>query len=326
MDLSTNYMGLKLRNPIIVSSSKLTSDIQNIKKCADMGAGAIVLKSLFEEQLLADSQKLMDQDDKYFWFPEAVEFINTHSKEQGVKEYLSLISEAKRLTEVPIFGSINCTTSHEWPKFARKLEEAGIDGLELNIAVFPFDAKVSSKEIEDVYVEIVEAVKSYVSVPIAVKIGPCFTNLMQIVSRLSEAGADAVVLFNRFYRPDIDINQEKLMIDNYMSAPEEITQPLRWISLLSNRVKCDLAGNTGIHDAKGIIKMIYSGAAATEICTTLYKNGVGYIDKMVQDLKGWMEEHNFNSIESFKGKIVTKAENLAAFERVQFMKKTLTEH
>ncbi len=325
MDLSTNYMGLKLKNPIIVSSSKLTSDIQNIKKCADMGAGGIVLKSLFEEQLLSDSQRLMDQDDKYFWFPEAVDFINAHSKSQGVKEYLGLINESKRLTDIPILGSINCVSSHEWPKFAKDLEDAGIDGLELNIAIFPFDSRVSSKEIEDRYIEIVEAVKSYVNVPIAVKIGPCFTNLMQIVTRLSEAGADAVVLFNRFYRPDIDINAEKLLIDNYMSAPEEITQPLRWISLLSNKVKCDIAGNTGIHDAEGVVKMLFSGASATEICTTLYKNGVGYIDTMINDLEKWMEDNNHDSVESIKGMISTKAESLAAFERVQFMKKTLTE-
>lgn len=325
MDLSTNYMGLKLKNPIIVSSSKLTSDIQNIKKCADMGAGAIVLKSLFEEQLLSDSQRLMDQDDKYFWFPEAVDFINTHSKAQGVKEYLGLINESKRLTDVPVFGSINCVSAHEWPKFAKNLEDAGIDGLELNIAIFPFDAKVSSKEIEDRYIEIVEAVKSYVQVPIAVKIGPCFTNLMQIVTRLAEAGADAVVLFNRFYRPDIDINGEKLVIDNYMSAPEEITQPLRWVSLLSNKVGCDIAGNTGIHDARGVAKMILSGAAATEICTTLYKNGIGYIDTMINDLEKWMEEKNHDSIEAIKGKIITGSDNLAAFERVQFMRKTLAE-
>ncbi|MFO8130150.1 MAG: dihydroorotate dehydrogenase-like protein [Bacteroidales bacterium] len=325
MDLSTTYMGLKLKNPIIVSSSKLTNNIGNIKKCADQGAGAIVLKSLFEEQLLADADKLMDQDDKYFWFPEAVDFINKYSKEYGVKEYLELIREAKKMTGIPILGSINCSTPNEWPKFAKNLEEAGLDGLELNISIFPFDANVTSKTIEDRYVEIIEAVKAHVSIPVSVKIGACFTNLMQMVSRLSEAGADAVVLFNRYYRPDIDIDTGKIHRDNYFSAPEEITQSLRWVSLLSNKVKCDIAANTGIHNAEGVIKQLYAGASATQICTTLYKNGIGVISSILFDIKNWMEKNAVESIGEFQGSVASREENLAAFERVQFMKKTLTE-
>ncbi|MFN2280343.1 MAG: hypothetical protein ACK2TZ_00670, partial [Anaerolineales bacterium] len=223
MDLSTTYMGLKLKNPIIVSSSKLTSEIKNIKKIAGHGPGAIVLKSLFEEQLLADVDKLMAQDEKYFWYPEAVEYINAHSKEQGFQDYLSLIREAKASTSIPIIASINCVSPNQWPQFAARLEEAGIDGLELNISILPFAEEISSQEIEDRYVAIVTEVKKYVHVPIAVKLGCMFTNLSALIQRLEAAGADAVVLFNRFFRPDVDIDQEKVVGGSIYSCTEEMT-------------------------------------------------------------------------------------------------------
>jgi dihydroorotate dehydrogenase (fumarate) len=324
-DLSTTYMGLELKNPIVVSSSKLTSDIKKIKKCAKWGAGAIVLKSLFEEQLLADETKLIDQDEKYFWFPDAVDFINTHAKEHGVKEYLKLIRKAKKKTSIPIIGSIHCSTPKEWPKFATKLEEAGIDGLELNIAIIPFDQTTSCPEVEDIYVEILTEVKKYVSVPVAVKIGPMFTNIIRLVKRLELAGADAVVLFNRFYRPDIDIENERVIRNQVLSGPEEMTEPLRWVSLLANKVGCDIVGNTGIHDAESVIKHLFVGASAAQICTILYKNGISYIDKMLFDLEDWMQRHKYTAINQFQGKISQDIDNIAAFERVQYMKKTLTE-
>ncbi len=325
LNLSTFYMGLELKNPIIVSSSKLTSTINNVRKCAERGAGAIVLKSLFEEQLLADTEKLMDQDEKYFWFPEAVDFINSHSKEQGLQEYLNLIQEAKKQTSVPILASVNCNTPNEWPKFAAKLEEAGADGLELNISIMPFSADVSSQEIENTYLEIVHEVKKYVDLPVAVKLGPMFTNPLRLVNGLAEAGADAVVLFNRFYRPDIDVANEKVVTDNIYSAPEEMTLPLRWVSLLSGRVDCDIAANTGIHDAAGVVKQLLAGAAAAQICTTLYKNGIKYIETMLADLEGWLETHHYSSVSKVQGRLSRDEENAAAFERVQYMKKTLAE-
>ena len=321
MDLKTHYMGLELKNHIIVSSSKLTSTIDNIRKCADQGAGAIVLKSLFEEQLLADADKLMDRDEKYFWYPEAVDYINEHSKNYGVKEYLELLGEAKKYTTIPIFASINCTSANEWPKFAKTLEEAGADGIELNIAVIPMTGDISSIEVEDMYVEIIKEVKKHTSLPISVKFGPLFTNPVNIIQRMDEAGADALVIFNRFYRPDINIHSETVVHNNILSGPEEMTQSLRWVSLLSDKVKCDVAANTGIHDAEGVIKQLLGGADATQICSTLYSNGISYIDTILSDLKAWMEEHNYDSISDFKGKVARDNEHAAAFTRVQFMKR-----
>ncbi len=321
MDMKTSYMGLELKNPIIVSSSKLTSTIDNIRKCADQGAGAIVLKSLFEEQLLADADKLMDRDEKYFWYPEAVNYINQHSKDYGVKEYLELLQEAKKYTTVPIMASINCTTADEWPKFAKRLEEAGADGIELNIAIIPMIGEITSIEVEDRYIDIIKEVKKYTSLPISVKFGPLFTNPVNIIQRMDKTGADALVIFNRFYRPDIDIHTESIVHHNILSGPEEMTQSLRWVSLLSDKVKCDVAANTGIHDAEGMIKQLLGGADAVQICSTLYSNGISYIDTMLTELKEWMIEHGYTSINDFKGKIARDNEHAAAFTRVQFMKR-----
>ncbi len=324
MNLSTTYMGLELKNPIIVSSSRLTNNIKNVLMCAEKGAGAIVLKSLFEEQLIPDREKLMDQDEHYYWFPEAVEYINSHAKEQGLNEYLTLIREAKKGTGVPIIASINCTTPREWPKFAAELEEAGADALELNISIMPYDENLTSLELEGKYIEIVSEVKRYVNLPIAVKIGCMFTNLISLVKGLEEAGADAVVLFNRFFRPDIDIDNEKVVRGDIYSTPGEMTQSLRWISLLSGRVNCDLAANTGIHDSDGIIKQLLAGAAATQICTTLFLNGIDYIEVLVSDLEKWAKIRNYSSLSQFQGKLSKVPENSAAFSRVQYLKKTLT--
>jgi dihydroorotate dehydrogenase (fumarate) len=325
MDLSTTYMGLKLRNPLIVSSSRITSTVEDIKKCADYGAGAIVLKSLFEEQFLADPSRLMDQDEKFFWYPEAIEFINQHSREHGIKSYLKLIQGAKSQTSVPIIASVNCVSSLEWPRYSKQLVDAGADGLELNVFIVPKDEKVSSIEIEDLYIDIVREVRKNVDVPIAIKIGPFFSNAFNMTKRLCEAGVNGIVVFNRFYRPDIDIDDETISRPNYLSCPQEMGQPLRWASLFSNRVKCDIAGNTGIHDGAGMIKMLLAGVSAVQVCSTLYINGLGYIDTMISDLQKWMTWKGYERIDDFKGKLTKHHENIAAFERVQFLKQALGE-
>jgi dihydroorotate dehydrogenase (fumarate) len=325
MDLSTTYMGLKLRNPLIVSSSRITSEIEDIKKCADYGAGAIVLKSLFEEQFIADPNRLMDQDDTFFWYPEAIEFISQHSKEHGINAYLKLIQGAKKHTNVPIIASINCVTATEWPRYAKELVDAGADGIELNVFIVPKDEKISSLEIEDLYVKIVREVRKNVDVPISIKIGPFFSNAFNMAKRLCQAGVNGMVVFNRFYRPDIDIDEELVSRPNYLSCPQEMGQPLRWVSLFSSRVSCDIAGNTGIHDGSGMIKMILAGASAVQVCSTLYINGLGYIDTMLNDLQKWMTWKGYEKIEDFKGKLTKHHDNIAAFERVQFLKQALGE-
>ncbi len=322
MDLSTSFMGLKLKNPVVVSSSKLTDNVDNIRACATAGAAAIVLKSLFEEQIIAKTEAGLKRNEMYFWYPEASDYVLDISKGGGLNEYLQLIKDAKAVVDVPIIASINCVSPVEWPKFAANIQQAGADGIELNIAIFPFDKNVSSQQIEDTYIEILKAVKKEVSIPVAVKIGPYFTNTMALAYRLAEAGADGLVLFNRFYNPDVDIATMKVVSDNIFSSPDEKAIPLRWIALLSaDGLPCDLAASTGIHYSIGVVKQLLAGASVTQICTSIYQNGIPYISEIVSGLKEWMRKHNYKSIDEFKGLVNSQTENTAAFERIQYMKR-----
>lgn len=322
MNLSTKYMGVELKNPIIVSSSKLTGNIDNIRSCAKAGAGAVVLKSLFEEQIIAKTEAGLKRNEMYFWYPEASDYVLNISKGSGVKEYLKLIEQSKKETDIPVFASINCVSPVEWPAFAKKMEAAGADGIELNIAIFPFDKNLNSQKIEDTYIEILQAVKKEVNMPVAVKIGPYFTNTVAMTWRLAEAGADALVLFNRFYNPDVDIATMKVVADNVFSSPDEKSIPMRWIALLSaENIPCDLAANTGIHYSIGVAKQLLAGATAVQLCTTLYQNGIPYITEIRKGLEDWMRKHGFKSIADFRGLVNKHPENTAAFERIQYMKR-----
>jgi len=325
MDLRTSYLGLELKNPLIVSSSKLTGDLKNIKECVKYGASAIVLKSLFEEQIRLEAEsKLRNSRDNniYYWFPEAKEHVVGLSVEANLDRYLSFIKEVKAETGVPVISSINCQSAEEWPKFAKAIQDAGADALELNIAIFPFNNKQKSCEIEEVYFDILREVKKHVTIPVSVKLGYYFTNLCSVATRLVEEGADGLVLFNRYFRPDIDINTLKVMPDTHMSSPEELNVPLRWIALMTgNSLPCDLAASTGVHNHVGVVKQILAGAKAVQLCSTLYLNGINVIEQILKDLEGWMVEHRFNSIEEFRGKSLEEQTIDASFERIQFMRK-----
>ncbi|HPE58371.1 MAG TPA: diguanylate cyclase, partial [Bacteroidales bacterium] len=260
---------------------------------------------------------------KYFWFPEAVEHINKYSKEYGLKQTLALIKQAKEYTDIPIIASINCVSSHEWPKFAKTLEEAGADGLELNISIFPFDKYVGCGDILDSHVIILEKVKQYVNIPVSVKLGSYFTNILQIAHRLNDSNADGLVMFNRYYRPDINIETETVVRDNVLSGPQEVTKALRWVALLSPQLSCSIAAATGIHNAEGVIKQLLAGADATQICSTLFNNGISYIDTILFDLQKWMHKHGYESVSEFKGKVANREGNSVKFERMQFLKKEI---
>ncbi len=322
MNTKTKYLGLELKNPIIVSSSRLTGSYEKVMECVENGAGAVVLKSLFEEQIITDIEEKLKNNEMYFWYPEATNFVKKISKEHGVNEYFNLIKKVKANADIPIIASVNCTTSQEWPAFAKDLEAAGADAIELNIAIFPFDENVESKDIENLYIEILKAVKAEVSIPVSVKLGPCFTNISGMVSQLDAAGVDGIVLFNRFFRPDINIDKGTVFYDNYLSEPSEMTQSLRWIGLLSGKVKCDIAASTGIHDYQAVIKQIMAGADAIAVCSVLYKKGIPYLKEIIAELEAWMKKNNVGSFDQIKGKINFGQENHAEFERVQFMRKT----
>lgn len=324
-DLTTKYLGLSLRNPVIVGSSGLTDSVDNIIELEKAGAGAVVLKSLFEEQILLEAEaslrKAYENDMIYSAKSETLDYIDMHIREDTVSNYISLIREAKKKTVIPIIASINCISSVEWTSFARRIEEAGADALELNIAVLPSDLDSDADTIEGIYFDIIAKVKSKITIPVALKIGPYFTNLAQVISKLSATGIRGIVLFNRFYSPDFDINTLTEKSSNTLSHPAESGNVLRWIALMSGRVECDMAASTGIHDGKALIKQLLAGASAVQVVSTVYANGIDQVQKMVGELEAWMDEKGYNYIDQFKGKMgMSEASNPASFERIQFMK------
>ncbi len=323
MDLSTKYAGLQLRNPLIVSSSKITGSVANIKKCADMGSGAIVLKSVFEEQILDAIQEQFSKDDMYFWFPEAEEHVKSLSTGQGVQPYLNLIKESKSAVDIPVIASVNCIGGDLWVDFAGRIEEAGADAIELNIAVVPYDENMDGNTVEDVYRRIVKSVVDTVGIPVIVKLGFYFSNIVKMSKTIQDAGAGGLVVFNRFYRPDIDTGSLEIVNHNYLSSPGELTIPLRWVGLLSGRLDIDISASTGIHSPDDVVKQLLAGAVTTQFCSTLYKNGIEQIAKMKDGLESWMDGKGFDKIDDFRGKVGSDTLQKAAFERIQYLERTL---
>lgn len=322
MDLSSSFMGIKIANPLIVSSSGLTNNVDNVKACADNGAGAVVLKSLFEEQLITKSSSMINQDEMFFWYPEAVQFVNSLSKEEGLSGYLKLIENAKKAVNIPVVASINCVTSEEWPKFAAEIEKSGADGLELNIFIPPTNINLTGYKMEEAYVDIIHEVRKHISIPLAVKVGYYFTNLYRMLYRISNLDVNSLVLFNRYYRPDIDIENLRVVAQNVYSSPHEITLSLRWIALISSRIHTEIVAATGIHDHQGVIKQLLAGATSVQLCSTLYKNGLSHLGVILNDLENWMKHKGYENLDAFRGLIAKNEANTAAFERVQFMKKS----
>ncbi len=320
-DLSTTYMGLKLKNPIIAGSSGLTNSVAHILDLEKNGAAAVVLKSLFEEQIRFEISKTINESHSGNYYPEAEDYIHNYSRENKVDAYLELIREAKQKATIPVIASINCVSASEWISFARKIEDAGADALELNIFILPSDPYQSGEENEKVYFDIVNKVKKQLSIPLSVKLSNYFSGLAKTALKLSWTGIDGIVFFNRFFSPDIDIEKFKVTATNVFSHPEEMALSLRWVAMLSDRLHCDIAASTGIHDGKAIIKQLLAGARAVQIASAFYKNGFEIIPGMLKELEDWMEHQGFKKLDDFMGKMsVKKADNPAAYERVQFMK------
>lgn len=322
-DLSTSYMGLKLKNPVIAGSSGLTAKIDKVKECADAGAGAVVLKSIFEEQIVAEVAGIKEASGSSYWHPEAEQYIREYGRHHAAESYVDLIKAAKDAVDIPVIASVHCVSAGAWTEFAHKVELAGADGLELNVYVLPSDPKRDGRQNEQVYFDVVEAVKNASSLPLALKIGSAFSNLSRTAVELSRTTLDALVLFNRFYRFDFDIEKLKLVPAPYMSSPDEIAHPLRWVSILEGQVECDLAATTGVHDGAGVVKQVLAGAAAVQVCSALYKNGIGHLGGMLTELTEWMDRHGHSTLADFRGKMSQdSSEDPAAYERVQFMKGT----
>lgn len=323
MDLSTTYLGLKLRTPLVPAASPLSQELDGIKRLEDAGASAIVLYSLFEEQLRLERFELnhhMTQGTESFaealtYFPQPSEF------KVGPEGYLEHIRKAKETVRIPIIASLNGTTVSGWTNYARTIEEAGADALELNIYYIPTDMDQSSADVEQVYLDILGAVKSVVRIPVAIKVGPFFSNMANMARRLDDAGADGMVLFNRFYQPDIDLDAMEVRPNVLLSTPQALRLPMRWIAILYGHVRANLAATSGVHCAHDVLKMLMVGAQITQLASVLLRSGVGQIHVIEHEMRNWMEEHEYESVRQMMGSMSQKnCADPKAFERAQYMR------
>ena len=328
MKLSTTYLGLKLKSPIIVSSSTLTGSVESIKHCAEAGAGAVVLKSIFEEQIVSEIKREEGYTDVdiYDSYPEAQEYLNTHMRGTELDFYESLVRESKKMVDIPIIASVNCSDKGEWIRIAKELQDAGADALELNIAIAAFDRDLDPRWIEEEYVDILTEVEKNIDIPVSVKLGDHFTNISRVAFGLAKAGAKGLVLFNRFYNPDINVEKMKVVPGNSISAPEENHNTLRWISLLSSQeIPCELSASRGVYTGEDAVKQILAGAKSVQVCSTLYRNGIDYIKQINADVEAWMDRHGFENVDDFRG-IVNKKEDIKVVERLQYLRRNYDLH
>lgn len=327
MDLTTTYMGMTLKSPLVASASPLSEEIGNLKRMEDAGASAVVLYSLFEEQLVREEFELahhLQHGTESFaealtYFPEPVQF------KLGPDGYLEHIRKAKEAVSIPVIASLNGSSLGGWTKFAHRMQEAGADALELNVYYIPTDPKLSSHDVEQTYLDILKAVKAAVSIPVAIKLGPYFSSFAHMARQLDEAGADALVLFNRFYQPDIDLEELIVKPNVILSTPQALRLPLRWIAILYGRVKASLAATSGIHQGTDVIKMMMAGANVTMLASALLKNGIDHLRVIEREMLEWMEENEYESVRQMQGSMSQiKVDDPSAFERAQYMRALTT--
>jgi dihydroorotate dehydrogenase (fumarate) len=323
VDLSTTYLGLRLRTPLVPSASPLSQDVDSVRRLEDAGASAIVLYSLFEEQLRQESLELdhhLSAGTESFaesltYFPQPGEF------RLGPEGYLNHIRKSKEAVNIPIIASLNGATVGGWTQYAKQMEQAGADALECNIYSIATDPDVTSAQIEQTYLDIVQAVKSTVSIPVAVKLSPFFSNMANMAKRLDAVGADGLVLFNRFYQPDIDLEELELKPNVLLSTPQALRLPLTWIGILYARIRASLAATSGIHGAEDVIKLLMVGANVTMLCSTLLRNGINHLRYVEQGLQDWMEAHEYESVRQMQGSMSQlRCPDPGAFERAQYMR------
>jgi len=323
IDLSTTYLGLQLRTPLVASASPLSQEIDGVRRLEDAGASAVVLYSLFEEQLQQESFELehhLTEGTNSFaeaasFFPQPDEF------RTGPEGYLNHIRKAKDAASVPIIASLNGATLGGWVKYAKQIEQAGADAIECNIYFIPTNLDTAGSDVEKTYIDILREVKTTVHIPVAVKLSPFFSNMANMAKLLDEAGANGLVLFNRFYQPDINLDELEIQPNVLLSTPQALRLPLTWIGILYGRIRASLAATSGVHGPEDVVKLLMVGADVTMLCSTLLRNGIGHLEKIEDGVREWMEEHEYESVQQMKGSMSQiRCPNPSAFERAQYMK------
>jgi dihydroorotate dehydrogenase (fumarate) len=325
-DLVTEYLGLKLPSPLILASSALSNRLENLEMAEGHGAGAVVLRSLFEEQIEQANTALEEELARGAESnPEAITYFPP--QRVGPHEYLSLVERAKKALDIPVIASLNCSAPGSWTEYAKEIEQAGADALELNVYAVEADPSVSGAEIEERYLQIVGAVRRAVRIPIAVKLSPFFTSLGHFVARLDALGVNGIVLFNRFLQPDISLDKMAPVPAMTMSQPTEALLTLRWIALLHGRIEADLAASTGVHDGQGALKQILAGAKAVQLASALVKSGIPYLGKMLAAIEEWMDRHGHSSLQEVRGSLSQREiQDPGAFERAQYVHLILSQN
>jgi dihydroorotate dehydrogenase (fumarate) len=325
-DMVTEYMGLALPSPLVLASSALSNRIENLEQAEAHGAGAVVLRSLFEEQLEGETTALEEElargaesnpEARTYFPPQRV----------GPHEYLSLLQRAKRALSVPVIASLNCSAPGSWTGYAREIEQAGADALEVNLYAVEANPELSAAEVEARYLEIVGAIRQAVSIPVAVKLSPYFTSFAHFAAQVDRLGVNAIVLFNRFLQPDISLEKMAAQATMSMSSPHEALLPLRWIGILHGRLKAQLAATTGVHDAAGVLKQILAGAQVVQLASTLMKNGVPHLGKLLAGMEEWLDKRGVSALEDVRGSLSQKAvQDPGAFERAQYVHLILSQN
>ncbi len=323
MDLSTTYLGLNLRSPLVPSASPITAELDGLKRAEDAGAGAVVLPSVFEEQIRRESAELdiaLEQGAESF--AEALSYLPQPSEFRiGPDDYLDHIQAAKKALGIPVIASLNGASLGGWTDYARKIQQAGANAIELNIYCIPTDPNLTAAEVEKTYIDILKGVKGAVTIPVAVKLSPFFSNMASMAWQLDQAGANGLVLFNRFYQPDINLATLEVEHSLLLSTPQARRLPLRWVALLFGRIKASLAATSGIHTAHDALKMLMAGADVTMLCSVLLRKGVSHIAEIQTEMTQWLTEHEYESVSQLKGSMSQQnCPDPSAFERAQYMR------
>ncbi len=320
-DLSCNYLGFKLNSPIIAASSGFTDSVKKLTELERFGAGAVVLKSIFEEEISHDYDRVLRQEAEKTGREEFLDYLDLRIRHENLSKHLKLIKEAKSALSIPVIASVNCRSAYEWISFSEEIQKAGADAIELNVFVLPSVLGRSSADNEQIYFEIVKQIQKRISIPVVMKISYYFSNLAQFVHDLAHSGISGLVLFNRFYSPDFNIHSLQVTQGNVLSHPGELFLPLRWISMLSGKIQCQLSASTGVSDSASVIKLLLAGADTVQVASTLYRHGPGYIETLLRELSDWMSQHAFEQISDFRGMLSqNRYDDPAVFERLQFMR------